>query len=147
MPGLTNGSLPKPASDAVLNGVLRLGYHRSAVLQDYTFSVGEGRVAKADVLAFADPKHRTPADYAAISALHNPEPQDPGSSVETLARSGALFHILHQSGAFQFWISEFDAQRKKPLPRRILDGVAYERLPEALENFGADLSPQRIIGV
>ena len=147
MPALTNGSLPAPASAAVLDGLVRLGFEQNAVLKDYVFSIGEGHTAQADLLAFADATRRTPADYAAISARHRPDAQDPRETVETLAQSGALFHLLHHADAFQLWTSEFDPQRQKPTARPLLDSIAYERLPEALEGFGADLSPERIVGV
>lgn len=142
-----NGMLPQAAREVVLSALVGIGFDARAVLPDYAFSIGEGRTAKADLLAFADPMHRTPADYAAISAAHRIAGQEPWEQVDTLSKSGALFHLLHEAGAFQLWVSDYDASRKQPLARPLGGTIAPDRLAQALGDYGADLTPERIVGV
>jgi hypothetical protein len=139
--------LPQVAREAVVSALVDIGFEPGAVLRDYVFSIGEGGTAKADLLAFADPMHRTPADYAAISAAHRIPGTDLRQQVGLLAQSGALFHLLHEAGAFQLWVSDFDPSRRQPLPRPLGGTIASDRLSEALADYGADLTPERIVGV
>jgi hypothetical protein len=143
----TSSSLTAAAHGAVRDSLLRLGFDDDAVLRDYVFSVGEGQTAKADVLAFAHPRHRTPADYAAISAMHIAGALEPSRAADMLSKSGAIFHLLDESNAFHLWVSAFDEGLGEPVPRRVQEGISYDRLPEALGAYGADLTPQKIVGV
>jgi hypothetical protein len=147
MTAQANGLLPQAIREAVVRALVGIGFDAGAVLQDYAFSIGEGQTAKADLLAFADPRHRTPADYAAISAAHRIAGQEPREQVDTLSKSGALFHLLHEAGTFQLWVSDFDPNRRQPLARRLSGTIAPDRLSEALGDYGADLTPERIVGV
>lgn len=147
MTAQANGTLPPAAREAVLRSLVGIGFDAGAVLRDYAFSIGQGQTAKADLLAFADPMHRTPADYAAISAAHRITGQEPQEQVDTLSKSGALFHLLHEAGAFQLWVSDFDPSRRQPLARPLGSTIAPDRLTEALGEYGADLTPERIVGV
>lgn len=147
LPSLHFAELPEPAFKAARAGILGLGFADQALLRNFRFSTGGDTTATANMLAFADPTQRTPADYAAISVFNHANGETPTRAVEVLSSSGALFHLLHRGHSFDFWTSGFDPASDRPSPRPIFRDAAYDRVGDALSRFAIDLTPNRIVDV
>lgn len=147
LPSLHFAELPEPAFEAAKASILGLGFVEQALLRNFRFSTGGDTTATANVLAFADPTQRTPADYAAISVFNHANGETPARAVEVLSSSGALFHLLHRADSFDFWTSSFDPASDGPSPRPIFRDASYDRLKDALSRYAVDLTPNRIVDV
>ena len=138
--------LPKAAYDAARLSLLKRDFPEEAILNEYSISSrNKDHTIKINALAFAHPIHRNPAEYASFTLYNAVNGQRDEAIVSILAESAAPFHIIHRDNRFSFWASS--VKNNQPEPFHIKSGISYDQLDEVLNNYAADLNPQRIINV
>ena len=138
--------LPQAAYDAARLSLLNRDFPENAILNDYSMSSrSKDHTIKINVLAFAHPTHRNPAEYASFTLYNAVNGQRDEALVPILAESAAPFHLIHRDNKFSFWASAFRNNKPEPIP--VKSDISYDQLDEVLSNYAVDLKPQRIIDV
>lgn len=143
---LAYAPLPEAAHNAAVDSIIKCGFSRDAILEEYKFSSVNVKVpVKLNALAFAHSIHRNPGDYASLTLYNAVNGLDDEAIVSILAESASPFHLIHRHDQFSFWAST--VSNNKPKPIHLLSNISYNQLANALSDYAPDLGPQRIIDV
>lgn len=142
--------LPQNAFDAAYDSLTHRGFKGQSMIQrDYPFSDRDGRLVKPNLLAFAHETSRGP-DYTGLTVFSPVNGISDEQLVQTLAQSGAPFHLIHrhQTERYSFWFTNARAKDAQLVDvRKIETGISYSQLNQVIEAYAADIQPQRIIDV
>lgn len=141
--------LPQNALEAVNDSLTRRGFKGQSLQYDYPFSDREGRLVKPNLLAFAHETSRGP-DYTGLTVFNPANGISDEQLVQTLAQSGAPFHLIHrhQTERYSFWFTNARKRDAQTIDaQRIETDISYSQLNQVFEGFAADIQPQRIIDV
>lgn len=142
--------LPKNAFDAVYDSLTNRGFKRQSMLQpDYPFSDREGRLVKTNLLAFAHETSRGP-DYSGLTVFSPANGISDEQLVQTLAQSGAPFHLIHHhdNQNFSLWFTNAKSRNVQNVDaKKIESGIGYSQLNRVIEAYREDIRPQKIIDV
>lgn len=141
--------LPNNALEAANDSLTRRGFKAQSIQYDYPFSDRDGRLVKPNLLAFAHETSRGP-DYTGVTVFNPANGINDEQLVQTLAQSGAPFHLIHrnQTGNYSFWFTNAKVGDTQTIDARKIEGeISYSRLNQVFEGFAADIQPQRIIDV
>src|SRR6266702_8994653 len=95
--------LPEVASQAAFDTVIKFGFDRKAILEEYSFSSPNiTDPIKVNALAFAHPVHRNPGEYASLTIFNAVNGHNDEALVSLLAESAAPFHLIHHKDTFSF---------------------------------------------
>lgn len=139
--------LPEHAYKAACDSIIGLGFSSDAIIKNYRFSDPNEQTITVNALAFADPIHRTPAEYAGFTLFNtnSDNVRDEEVLIRTLAQSAAPFHLIHRNERFSFWGSTVNNNKIQPI--RIATDIAYGQLDSVLSDYKTDLQPQRLVAV
>lgn len=144
-PYLPYAQLPDNAYEAARASIQARGFVREAILSNYRFISTERDHATINAYAFAHPVHRIQSEYGAITVYNVADGRRDEAIVDVLARSHALFHLIHRDGTFNFWASSYANGEVRPI--RIQSNIAYHELEHTLHRFEADLKPEHLVDV
>jgi hypothetical protein len=138
--------LPEAALQAAVGSITQRGFPAEGILQNYSFSTNEAYPTSINALAFAHATRRNPGEYACFTIFNATGIQsDDEVLVPNLAKSTAPFHLIHRNQSFSFWASSVNNGKEYSKPIRT--EISYEKLGDVLNDYSADLNPQRIVDV
>ncbi|WP_129626111.1 HsdM family class I SAM-dependent methyltransferase [Candidatus Oscillochloris fontis] len=144
--GFNPGFVPLPdnARQAVYDSLIQRGFARKAILDSYNFT-SRNVDLKLNMLAFADPVRRTPAEYAGCVVYNATNDLTEREIVSVLAPTAAPFHIIHREDRFSFWASTLDGKTIQPV--ELGTAISYSQLSQILQEYRVDFAPEQIVSV
>jgi hypothetical protein len=140
---LPYSGVPRDRYDAILrptyDALLQREFSDSAIRREYVFT-SEGSGLKVHLAAFTDPERWDPIT-SGVNFYYNRDNLPHHRVLDQLARTGAPFNLIGGEGSVSLYVVSQDGRLRV---HTILQDFAYEQLPQALTEFGADISPQRI---
>jgi hypothetical protein len=135
VPGDRRRAILEPTYDALL----QREFSDSAIRPEYVFT-SEGDGLKVHLAAFTDPERWDPIT-SGVNFYYNRDNLPHSPILDQLAKTGAPFNLIGGDGSVSLYVVSQDGRLRA---HNILADVAYDRLPQVLTEYGADISPQRI---
>jgi len=140
---LPYSGVPSDMRTAILaptrDALLQREFSDSAIRPEYVFT-SEGAGLKLHLAAFTDPERWDPIT-SGVNFYYNSDNLAHGPILQQLSKTGAPFNLIGDPESVSLYVVSQDGRLRV---RRLLRELAYEQLAQALTQYGADISPQRI---